>query len=450
MKYGGLLIFCLLLLPGVASAHGIGEVYKLPIPLHYYLGSAAAAVALSFIGLAVWGKKAQPTTTTPKVISLPWLRPVVKFLRVVALVLLLLTIASGIFGTSDVTRNFAPVYFWIYFLLGYGLLSLFVGNLFEKINPWQTLGNWVGRSESASWRRVSPFVAPILLLALFWWELVSGSSFVPLTVGAVLLAYTFVSLILGRLTADWFADGELFAVFYRFVGTLSPLRISDDERGLVVLRPSQSLSSGPAGWSLVLLACVLLAGASFDSLKESVMWSNWLEAFGATNSSRIWAETVGIILSPLPFLFSYLGVAWLMSRLTGQAGKTFLLSRQFVWSLVPIAFGYTLAHNFSLMVVTAPLMGSLISDPFGAGWNLFGTAALGTYNVFLGAKAVWFIEIGLVVLAHIVGVWFAHILASKLFNDEKTVLKSQLPLMALMVGFTALTLWLLAAPLTIR
>src|SRR5207342_1404007 len=50
------------------------------------------------------------------------------------------------------------------------------------------------------------------------------------------------------------------------------------------------------------------------------------------------------------------------------------LAPDFVLSLVPIALVYAVAHYFSLFVIQGQYMITLLSDPFGKGWDLFGTA----------------------------------------------------------------------------
>jgi hypothetical protein len=90
---------------------------------------------------------------------------------------------------------------------------------------------------------------------------------------------------------------------------------------------------------------------------------------------------------------------------------------------------------------------AILSDPFGYGWNLLGTADASRTALLLGAKMVWFIEIGFVILAHVFGVLYAHILAVNIFKDGKAALRSQYPMALLMVGFTIFTLWLLSQPL---
>ena len=46
---------------------------------------------------------------------------------------------------------------------------------------------------------------------------------------------------------------------------------------------------------------------------------------------------------------------------------------EFVLSLVPIALVYAVAHYFTLFVIQGQYALSLASDPFGFGWDLFGT-----------------------------------------------------------------------------
>ena len=45
----------------------------------------------------------------------------------------------------------------------------------------------------------------------------------------------------------------------------------------------------------------------------------------------------------------------------------------FIGSLVPIALAYAIAHYFSLFVLQGQVTRRLVSDPFGFGWDLFGT-----------------------------------------------------------------------------
>ncbi len=77
------------------------------------------------------------------------------------------------------------------------------------------------------------------------------------------------------------------------------------------------------------------------------------------------------------------------------------LARAFVHSLVPIALVYVAAHYLTLLVFQGQAMGSLISDPFGNGADLFGTAGARIDYTVVGADLVWYLQVALVVVGHV-------------------------------------------------
>jgi Kef-type K+ transport system membrane component KefB len=87
-----------------------------------------------------------------------------------------------------------------------------------------------------------------------------------------------------------------------------------------------------------------------------------------------------------------------------------------------------------------------VSDPFGFGWNLFGTAG---YKVDLGAVSpyvFWYGAVILIVTGHVIAVVLAHVAALRLFGSARAAAASQVPMVALMVAYTMLSLWILAQP----
>ena len=108
--------------------------------------------------------------------------------------------------------------------------------------------------------------------------------------------------------------------------------------------------------------------------------------------------------------------------------------RAFVLTLVPIAVAYHLAHYFSLLVTAGQFIIPLASDPFGCGWNLFGTAG---YKVDLGIVSpyvFWYGAVTLIVVGHVIAVLLAHVDALRDVRQRRAALLSQLPMLALMVG----------------
>ena len=124
-----------------------------------------------------------------------------------------------------------------------------------------------------------------------------------------------------------------------------------------------------------------------------------------------------------------------------------MAARWFVLSLVPIAIAYHLAHYLSYFLIAGQLFIPLLSDPLGLGWNLFNTAGHRLNIGIINAKTVWHVSIAVIVLGHVIAVYLAHATALRVLEDRSRALVSQLPMIALMVGYTSFSLWILAQPI---
>jgi len=122
------------------------------------------------------------------------------------------------------------------------------------------------------------------------------------------------------------------------------------------------------------------------------------------------------------------------------------IAKLFATSLLPIAIGYHIAHYFTYLIIQGQILILLISDPFGFDWNLFGTADY-TINIsILNAKFAWFLGISAIVIGHIFAVIIAHVIALNNFNKNQA-LKSQYPMLILMILYTIFSLWIIAQPI---
>ena len=149
--------------------------------------------------------------------------------------------------------------------------------------------------------------------------------------------------------------------------------------------------------------------------------------------------------SPLLLAGLYFAVIVMMARI--ERSNVEYLGGMFVLSLVPIAIAYHIAHYFSLLMVAGQFIIPLVSDPFGYGWDLFDTML---YRIDIGivdAKFIWYLSVTAIVTGHIVAVWVGHVTAYALFRDASIARRSQYPMLVLMVGYTMLSLWILAQPI---
>jgi membrane protease YdiL (CAAX protease family) len=89
IKNIGLIIFSLVF-PTNVFAHGVGEVYALPIPLKYYLGSAGLAVALSFFIFAYFLSSEKKSESVEKKYKVNWVPKLLYILRILVFLLVAL------------------------------------------------------------------------------------------------------------------------------------------------------------------------------------------------------------------------------------------------------------------------------------------------------------------------------------------------------------------------
>src|SRR5262249_39604032 len=159
-------------------------------------------------------------------------------------------------------------------------------------------------------------------------------------------------------------------------------------------------------------------------------------------------QWISLWLSPLAYLAVFAAFVALVRRITGSAQPLAALVRRFGHTLVPIAFVYHVTHYYTLLLAQGGQLVRLGSDPVRLGWNLFGTAALKPEPIVIDVEAIWHTQVALILAGHIVSVYLAHLEALRLFGSPRRAAVSQLPMLALMVLFTTLGLWILSLPLS--
>jgi hypothetical protein len=448
----------MLAVPQVTQAHAFGQRFDLPIPLHLYLWGAAAAVVVSFLLIGVFFRsrsRALPFLNLESRGPLRGLRGqhwLYGLCRIVAVVVLLFTIATAVFGNTDPARNFAPTFFWIIFWVGLPLVASLFGNVWEPLNPALTITRWIrgkkgdgpaseGKEKSHVWIALGFFVV------LTWIELVSNVGYKPTILGVLLLVY-YAALVYGGIVfgEKWLRNADFFSVLSRVVGAAAPIGRNN---GKVVLRIPGSglleLETATRGMTFFIL--FLLAGVTYDGLKESQFWNTLIVSLGNNELPTFVSGTLGLVLLFLVYAASFGLVMWIMRRIVRSTESVADLAQRFAVSLVPIGIVYSIAHYVTLILITGQGIIPLLSDPFGTGADWFGTADYQIYIQLISPKVLWYSQVVLVIVGHIIGVYLAHIIALRLFVRHGRVIKSQLPMLALMVAFTLFSLWILSAQL---
>ena len=149
----------------------------------------------------------------------------------------------------------------------------------------------------------------------------------------------------------------------------------------------------------------------------------------------------------LLFLGAYLGICAVMSRVASGRPSPLEVARSFALTLVPIAIGYHVAHYLVFLLVQGQYIIPLLSDPFGRGWDLFGTAGYRVDIAVAGARFAWYTAVAAIVTGHVFAVYLAHRRAIAVFSPTRVALATQVPLTALMVLYTFIGLSITAEPI---
>jgi hypothetical protein len=462
-----------------AEAHGFGQRYDLPLPLSLYLVGTAAAVVLSFVIVGLFARHTPGARGYPRLdlrdyaIGRAFAHPALAAMfRFAAVALLILVVIAGFFGDQNPYRNLAPTLAWIIFWIGLAMFSAFVGNLWALVNPWRALFDWADRiAQRLAGRSLSlglPYPQPLgvwpavlLLLAVSWTELVFPSPAVPVNIARLVVLYSIITwtgmVLFG--TRTWTRHGEVFSVYFgvfaRFAPTEPTGRAGGDPDGLAI-RPFGAglLANEPVSLSMVAFVLLVLATVLYDGLLTTPEWSE-LERLllgalpGAGEFFSILVRTAGLLAFWAIFLGAYLGVSAAMSAVAAKLSPR-EIARSFVLTLVPIAIAYHVAHYLVYLLTQGQYIVPLASDPFGYGWNLFGTAGYRVDIAFIGARFAWYAAVSAIVLGHIAAVYLADVRAHQIFATRGAAVRSQVPLTALMVVYTFVSLSILAEPIVER
>jgi hypothetical protein len=400
-----------------------------------------------------------------------------QLLRLASVTLLLLTIATGLFGSRDPLRNFSMTAFWILFLLGVTYATVLAGNFYAALNPWRVLVDAAGRLAPVLLRgrvrypaALDVWPALVLFLGLVWFELAVRGT--PFALGAVLAGYTLLNFagawLVGR--DAWFGCCEVFSVFFRNVARLAPLDYTPGapgKAGSLALRwpGAGALHERPARIVGAIFVLAMLAATAYDGLRETrpwfvLFWQDPLGLFapligarpidalaGARPWYRAW-DTGWLLAAPFLYFAVYALALALARALTGTQRPLRELLLDFAYTLLPIVLAYHAAHYFTLLLDQGPKILSLVSDPFGYGWDLFGTVQRFRAAYLPDLTWVWHVQVGLILAGHVASVLLAHAVALRVFASRREAAVSQLPMLLLMVGFTIFGLWILSQPLT--
>jgi len=453
--------FGALAMPAPALAHG-GPIQRNPLPIDeiYFAWGAAAVLVVSFAALALlWPK--------PKLEKPPWRplplgavlggRAVERACGVAGVALLAVVVVAGYVGSESASDNLAPTFIMITFWVGLVVASILFGDVFRAFNPWRAIGRATGAlvGRRAPARRPYPeqlgrWPAALGLLIFTWIELVGGWADTPSTLVTAVAGYTVVTLAAQAVwgVETWMRRGEAFSVYFNLLSRISPIETRDRVVGL--RPPLGGLSRLDLAPGTVAFVMVMIGTVTFDGLSQGALWGEVEPALQdlftslgvALDAALELAGTVGLVATVF-LIAGFYALGMEGARSVGGSLSAAQLRSTFAHSLVPIAAVYVIAHYLTYLIYEGQAIQYLASDPFGQGWDLFGTASAAIDFSIIGEHATWYLRVGLVVVGHVAALTLAHDRALKTYGHANEAVRSQYWMLSIMIGFTMLALWLL-------
>jgi hypothetical protein len=260
-----------------------------------------------------------------------------------------------------------------------------------------------------------------------------------------------MGLVFGR---SWLERGEMFTVLFATWGRLGYYRFGAPGRrgfagGLIV--------PFAATVSRIGFVLLLLISVNFDGLLATPRWNQLQHSFPGTlalHPSRLHLfQTIAFILLALVMCLVFGSFATAAARAGGQSTSFRASLAGLLPSLLPIAFGYLLAHNVEYLAVNSQLLLPLLGNPLGGAhhWPIHLPYPFNdSYEIhphFLPSAFYWYLSVAVIVVVHVIAVVLAHRHLKLQPVTPRLNRRSEYPWLVAMVGYTMLSLWLLSQPL---
>ncbi len=436
------------------AAHGTSSRTDLPLPAWQMAWAAAFSVIVSFVALGTFWEKPRLAAAAPgrrlaSLASVParFLEAVCKLVGVLGFAVL---VGAAWWGKPTTAVNIAPTAFLIWFWVGLQLLSVLFGNIWSVFNPYVTIADVAASLRARIGKSSVPsvnngignghggWVAVALIAAYLWFELAYHSTDSPRSVAVFISAYSAVMFVgasvFGR---GWVRSADGFAVLFHKLSLIAPI-CRDDGRRLRLRTPLSGLTTTGGSLGSVAFILTVLGATTFDGFTRSSIWLDLTGDLAGWESSGF--NTIGLVVIVAFVALLYMSAVKVMAVVTGDSTRE--LAQEFAPTLLPIVAAYAIAHYFSTLVLDGQVLINLLSDPLGHGWDLFGTRDYMINWTLIDPRGIAWVQTGSIAVGHVAAVAAAHDLAIGRYRRE-TALRSQYPMLFVMVAYTVIGLLLL-------
>jgi len=415
-------------------------------------------------------------------------------------------IVSGLFGTQVGGANIATVAIWTVWWTGIIIIILLFGKAWCFICPWHTVTTGIKRwdlSLNLKWPEKLNNIYPAIafFIGITWLELGFSITYLPRYT-----AYLLIFLLGAAVLSAMLFKRRAFCMHLCFIGAIqgvyssvSPLELRRRDKEVCKSCSTKDCIKGNdngdpcpvliyAGAMKRNNSCILcmecvktcphdnlglnvrppgseLSGIKLFKIQESwlaisllgltffhgfTMFPMWMDFGMKASRGTYYLVFTGLLIASvlIPAAATY-AFSWASRALSGNKTPLKDVFKGFAYALIPMALAYHLAHNVMHLLMEAPILIPVLSDPLGIGQNLFGTRGYSTMPI-LSMNAHKYIQVTLILFGLIISNVAALRISQRLYKEENRVIKGFLPISLLALLIAAISIVFLMQPMIMR
>ncbi len=231
-------------------------------------------------------------------------------------------------------------------------------------------------------------------------------------------------------------------------GTWDPLKLGQPPT--VHSQNCRLVSEGLTTYTLSFMAIFLLGVIPFHNLEMTASYvafeASLAEALGV---SVILVRTVAFLIMGAVAVAIFSGFSLLARWRAGDSQYGF--QRMAIWfalPFIPLAISLHVAHNYFHILEEGAIIIPNLSDPFGFGWNLLGTA--GASVTLLSSNVISLLQFLTIGFGALATGYLLFRLTSNMFTERGKAFRSMVPMSVFLVGLAAFYAWVLTIPMSMR
>ena len=416
------------------------------VPIWLFIITGGAVISLSFLIISLATDREFINNVNSTCIKLPQFQVnkfVYGFLKIACVFLLIYTILMGFIGPKNPISNFSVLFVWVIWWAGYTMTVYLFGNTWDQLNPWKTISSVLPSFKLNYPLNLGSWPASLGLIFFVLIEVGSNVTYSPISLSYIILFYTIITLMGSFLYGHeiWFKHADPLSKFFQCYGNVSLTRSHDNS--IYIGLPGMKLIHGiddiglPARHQVLFIITILFI-TTYDGLVSTQYWvENIISPLSILGFPILFIHLIGLIFGHLIFYLIYHFSIHLTHKLSNTYISIPSLSMRFAVSLLPIAAGYHIAHYIGYILTFFPSFISIILFP------------IDQHIISITPLPLWFsfIPLAFILLGHMCSVWISHCISFKLFSGRLQPLRSQYPLILVMVLYTMFSLWIISAPL---